>query len=125
MRGNAISRRVEGENVGVKEELKRRQDTVRSRGENTQENIRAGKEGEEGRLSVNRSPNTSTAVSAGCLQRGEVPGHRIPWEGGRLTFLGCYSTESSESYERARLRGLLLLTGCNGDEGSKSDLHTS
>lgn len=73
---------------------------------------------------MNLSLNTSTAVSSCCLWRGEVPGHCIPREEGRLTFLGCYSMESRKSYERAGLRGVHLLTGCNGEEGSKSNSHT-
>ncbi len=54
--------------------------------------------------------DTSTAVSVGCLCRGDC----IP----RLTFLRCYSTES---YKTGTPRGVHLLTGCNGDGGRKSD----
>lgn len=50
-----------------------------------------------------------------------MPGHCIPREEERLTFLGCYSMES---YERGGPRGVHLLTGCNGEEGRKSDLLT-
>lgn len=67
------------------------------------------------------SLDTSTAVLAGCLWRGEVPGHCIPSEEGRLTFLGCYSMES---YERGGPRGVHLLTGRNGEEERKTDLLT-
>lgn len=65
------------------------------------------------------SSDTSTAVSAGCLWSGEVPGQCIPWEERRLTFLGCYS---GESYERGGPSGVHLLTGCNREEERKSDL---
>ena len=68
------------------------------------------------------SLDTSTAVSAVCLWRGKVPGPCIPRETGRLTFFGCYSMES---YERGGAMGVhFLLTGCNGEEGRKSDLLT-
>lgn len=55
--------------------------------------------------------DTSTAVSH-YLCRGKVPGHRIPREEGRLTFLGRCSVRT---YERGRLRGVHFLTGGNGE----------
>lgn len=47
-----------------------------------------------------------------------MPGHCIPREEGRLTFLGCCSMKT---YEGGSLRGVHLLTGCNGEQGRKSD----
>lgn len=41
-----------------------------------------------------------------------MPGHRIPREEGRLTFLGRCSLKT---YERGRLRGVHFLTGRNGE----------
>lgn len=55
--------------------------------------------------------DTSTAVSH-YLCGGKVPGHRIPREEGRLTFLGLCSVKT---YERGRLRGVHFLTGRNGE----------
>lgn len=57
--------------------------------------------------------DTSTAVSR-YLCGGKVPGHRIPREEGRLTFLGRCSVKT---FERGRLWGVHLLTGCNGEQG--------
>lgn len=55
--------------------------------------------------------DTSTAVSH-YLCGGKVPGHRIPREEGRLTFLGRCSVKT---YKRGRLRGVHFLTGRNGE----------
>lgn len=82
---------------------------------------RAGKRGLRRKTIGDPILDTSTSVSAGCLWRGEVPGRCIPGEERRLTFLGYCSMES---YERGGPSGVHLLTGCNGEEGRKSDLLT-
>lgn len=48
-----------------------------------------------------------------------MPGHCIPREERRLTFLG---RGCMKNYERGSVRGVPLLTGCNGELGRKSDL---